>query len=343
MKDKRLLTLISSVWLILALVALPCMAACAKPEPVKKYKVIFSEVYAEDTPYGEVIKRIVENVDRETNGRIEWEIHYGGSLMDRPEAVEAVQNGTIQMTEVTPSNNLQPYESSWCMLDMPLLVRSKERMLSFWNSEAGKELQRKTAAKGITCMIPYGDWKASIFNTRHPIEKIEDFQGLKLRVPTSPVLVATIEALGGQAVSIPMSESPMAISTGMVDGFLYAMETDVMTVWDAGHTAPYWLSAVFFCPIGMVIVNTDWLNSLPADIKAGVIKGIEDARELHIELFDKDYEEALQAFRAAPGTVVTDWDENEMSKALELLEPIYTEYADKSDGWAILNTFLEMD
>ena len=345
MKVKRLLALIGSVCLVLALAVVPFMAACAPeeaPPEEETYKLIFSEDYAEDSTYGDVTKRIVENIEKETNGRVEVEVHYAASLFSRPAAIEAVQNGTIQMTITSPCNDLQPYEPSWMMFSCPLLILNNERLMKFWQSPAGEELRARTAAQGITCMVPYGTMDGCVFNATRPLEKVEDFYGLKIRCPTSPVTVAWVEAIGAQGVAIPMAEAPTAIQTGMVDGYLYVMFAAV-PIWEAQYTAPYYCSTAFESPFGMVIVNRDWLESLPDDIRAGVIKGVEDARQYHIDTVAKDHEAALEVYRETPGTVITEFDKEELAKAMEIFYLIYEEYADETDGWYILNTFLEME
>ena len=341
MKCKGVLILVGNIFIVLGLLALLFIGTPPKLAYAKTYKLIFSQDYAEHSTYGKITKMVIKNIEDLTNGRVKVEAHYAGSLFKRNEAIEAVQNGTIQMTISSPSNDLQPYERSWNMFECPLLIRSNERLLRFWNSPAGKELQARTEAKGITCMVPYGTFEGTIFNARHSIKRIEDFKGLKLRVPTSPLCIEWIQALGGQAVSIPMAEAPSAISTGMVDGFLYVMWAAV-PVWDAQHTSPYWLDVPFASPFGMIIANRDWLKSLPPDIKAGIIKGVNKTRQYHINIADADQEKYEKIYRETPGTVITEWDEAEMAKAQEIFKEVYKKSADKYDGWYMLNAFLNM-
>jgi len=57
-----------------------------------------------------------------------------------------------------------------------------------------------------------------ITNNKRPIRSLDDFKGLKMRVPPDAVLVDTMQALGAQAQQIKFSELYIALQQGVVDG-----------------------------------------------------------------------------------------------------------------------------
>ena len=57
-----------------------------------------------------------------------------------------------------------------------------------------------------------------IYNTRTPINSIEDFKPLRYRVPKNVVMVDTYKAFGSDPVPIAWSETLTAVQTGTVDG-----------------------------------------------------------------------------------------------------------------------------
>src|SRR5690606_30735228 len=90
-----------------------------------------------------------------------------------------------------------------------------------------------TAFKGPTARKLYGDFEdhtdvkvlgvfnegfRGITNSVKPIEKVEDFSGLKIRVPGSPILISTLESLGMSPISISGGEIFSALQQGTVDG-----------------------------------------------------------------------------------------------------------------------------
>ncbi len=55
-------------------------------------------------------------------------------------------------------------------------------------------------------------------SARMPLRTPTDFKGLRLRVQSSAVLVAQMQALGAQAVALPFGETRRALAHGVVDG-----------------------------------------------------------------------------------------------------------------------------
>ena len=58
----------------------------------------------------------------------------------------------------------------------------------------------------------------SITNSKRPIKKLEDIQGLKIRTIQNPLYIDMLNALGANAVPMPFTELYTALETGTVDG-----------------------------------------------------------------------------------------------------------------------------
>src|SRR3546814_17612407 len=58
----------------------------------------------------------------------------------------------------------------------------------------------------------------AVTNSKHPVEKPEDLNGLKLRVPSSAAIKGFFEAAGAQPVIMPFPELFTALQQGTVDG-----------------------------------------------------------------------------------------------------------------------------
>ena len=107
---------------------------------------------------------------------------------------------------------------------------------------------------------PYGT-----FTTDTPVRGVEDFAGLKMRVP-SEVGAQTVEALGGSPVGMPVTEIAEALRLGTVDGSMFPYEA----------VAPFGLEGLFrnftnsstFATRFAVVMNEDAYERLPDDLKA---------------------------------------------------------------------------
>ena len=60
--------------------------------------------------------------------------------------------------------------------------------------------------------------RSSFYNSKKPINSIDDIDGLKFRVMQSDVFVDMVDALGGNATPLPYGEVYSSIQTGVIDG-----------------------------------------------------------------------------------------------------------------------------
>lgn len=101
---------------------------------------------------------------------------------------------------------------------LPYVIRDYEHIKAIYNSEFGQSLRQE--------MVDDYNWRpmaVSYFGTRHttsnrPIESIEDFEGLKLRVPNARVLLDFARNAGAAPTPVAFPEVYLALQTGSVDG-----------------------------------------------------------------------------------------------------------------------------
>ena len=70
-------------------------------------------------------------------------------------------------------------------------------------------------------MVVLGYWDNGIrhmTNSKHPITKVDDMKGLKMRTPPDSVLVDIMQSLGAEAQQIKFAELYVALQQGVVDG-----------------------------------------------------------------------------------------------------------------------------
>ena len=63
-----------------------------------------------------------------------------------------------------------------------------------------------------------GIWASEFTNSRRPVTKLEDIQGLKVRVVQSPLYIDLFNTLGANAVPLPFPELYTALEQKTVDG-----------------------------------------------------------------------------------------------------------------------------
>lgn len=70
----------------------------------------------------------------------------------------------------------------------------------------GRQIMDKLEEKGLVGLVYWENGFRNVTNSARPIEKFEDFNGIKLRVMPNPVFIDTFKRMGANAVPLPFSE-----------------------------------------------------------------------------------------------------------------------------------------
>jgi tripartite ATP-independent transporter DctP family solute receptor len=103
-------------------------------------------------------------------------------------------------------------------VDFPFLFNTPQEADAVMDGPVGKALSDQLPEKGL---VGLGYWELgfrNLTNSRRPVTKLEDIQGLKIRVLQSPIFIDLFTALGANAVPLPYPELYTAMETGTVDG-----------------------------------------------------------------------------------------------------------------------------
>jgi TRAP-type C4-dicarboxylate transport system substrate-binding protein len=162
----------------------------------------------------------------------------------------------------------------------------------------------------------------NVYNSKRPIEKLEDLKGLKIRMMGNPLFVDTMNALGGNGVAMGFDQLINAMQTGVVDG----AENNEPS-YDSGqhyrYAKYYSKTGHLMIPEILVFSKRTW-NSMSAEDRALVSKMAKEAQLEQRKLWYEAEAESLRKMLAA-GAIV-----NEVSnkKAFqEAVRPVWDKYA----------------
>ncbi|MEO8546624.1 MAG: TRAP transporter substrate-binding protein DctP [Burkholderiaceae bacterium] len=173
------------------------------------------------------IKDFLERLRKATNGEVVGELFESGALYAARDEAKAIARGDLDMS-VTVSVWLSAISPDLALLDLPLFSgRAPSQVNALVDGPVGKLLTARTEEK-LGVKIP-GRWFllgfASTFGARKDIKSFEDLAGARIRVPGGAAFVARYKSLGGEGLSIPFPDVPMALSQGTIDGLLTTNET----------------------------------------------------------------------------------------------------------------------
>ncbi len=276
-----------------------------------------------DTPYGEAMLEFKRIVEEGSNNRIEVQLFPSAQLGAVPEQLENVKVGAQEMTLFSPAYAGQ-FFPAFNVLELPFLVTNWDEAQAMLNSEAFKTLTDEAAAAIDVKVIgnfPYGF--RNIANSRHPVEKMSDFSGLKLRVQNSPVHIAAFQALGAGPVAIGWDETYQAVQTGVVDGLENA--NTVLIANRFPEIAKYVSVTRHLFGMLMVAMNSKLYDSLSDDDRALIERAMAAGEAINISraiAIDEDSTAELIALGAEVNEVPAD----EVAKMREAMKPVYDQF-----------------
>jgi tripartite ATP-independent transporter DctP family solute receptor len=208
----RLITLITSA--ALATAALLPTAASAQ---VKERTLRFAFQNNLEHPQGQGAKKFTDLVGEKSGGKIAIKLFPGGQLGGDLPTVSALQGGTIDLT-VLNAGLLVGLDKRFAVLDFPFLFATPEEADYVVDGPVGRRLFEALPGKGL---VGLGYWELgfrNVTNSKRPIAKLEDFQGIKLRVLQSPLFIDLFNTLGANATPLPWPEVYSALEQRVVDG-----------------------------------------------------------------------------------------------------------------------------
>ncbi len=207
MKLKSLLSLA-----VAAMLAMPVMANAAT------YNMAVGD--PEDSEQGYAANAFKKYVEEKSNGNIKIEVFFGSALGDESECFRNVQKGTLPFA-VGGIANLVPFEKRLGLMTLPYLWKDLDEVVAGTTGKPAELLNSYATSAGFRLLcFTYTDFRY-ISNSRKPITKMADMQGLKFRVPQSAVLIAAYKAFGGSPTPISWAETFTALQQGVVDGQCY--------------------------------------------------------------------------------------------------------------------------
>jgi C4-dicarboxylate-binding protein DctP len=322
-----------AIVLVVAL-SVTILAGCGKPDSLaagedgakvqgETYTVKIGHVDAAESPGHKAALEFKDYVEKESDGRIKVEIHPHGVLGGEVQLTEAVGMGTIEMA-IPAVAVLTMYSNEFGVLDIPLLFETPEAGFNALDGELGERLTQHLRKVGIEC-LGYGfGGSHCITNNKRPILELADMKGLKIRVMESPVYIDMFKALGANPTPMSYAELFTAMQQKTVDGqgnppsLIYTSKFyEVQKYMSLTNHVHSFLA---------MIINQDFLNNLPGDLKTLVKEAgrrflVERQRELQLGEHDFFVQKLAET-----GMEINEISSENMVKFRQALEPMHEKY-----------------
>lgn len=177
----------------------------------------FAVTLPEKSHQGQGVAKFVELVNAKSDGQIRIKPFYNGALGNDVQVTSALQGGTVEFT-VPQTTTLTGMIKEFEILDFPFLFSNEAEAEKVLDGATGRKLLDKLPAKGLVGLAYWENGFFNATNSKHPIVRAEDFQGLKFRAIQARISQETLKALGANPVPLAVPELYTALETRTVDG-----------------------------------------------------------------------------------------------------------------------------
>jgi len=289
----RLLTPRRAVFALFAAAAIAPLAAQAQDKMVFKA----ADVHPAGYPTVVAVENMGKRLAAQTNGRITFQMFPGSVLGDEKAMIEQTQVGAIQIARIS-LGPMGPVVPEVNVFNMPFVFRNIKHMRAVIDGPIGQELLDKISASPARLIgLAWMDGGSRSLYTKKPVRTPDDLKGQKIRMMGNPLFVDTMNAMGGNGISMGYGEVFTALQTGVIDG----AENNPPSLYTANHFkagAKYYTQTNhLIIPEILVMSKVTWDKLSPAD-QAIVKKAAREAQMEQRQLWDAavaDYSAKLKA------------------------------------------------
>ncbi|MDO8774798.1 MAG: TRAP transporter substrate-binding protein [Burkholderiaceae bacterium] len=163
------------------------------------------------------MEKFAEIVQAKSGGKIKVNLFPGGVLGGDAPTVSAMQGGTVEMATMN-SGILASQVKDFEVYDLPFMFASSKEADAVVDGPFGKKMHAKLESKGLVGLTYWELGFRNITNSKRPITKVEDIEGLKLRVIPNAINVDWVKALGANPTPLAFPEVYAALEQKAIDG-----------------------------------------------------------------------------------------------------------------------------
>ncbi len=263
-----------------------------------------------------------KEVQERTQGAVRIQTFPGGTLLDARSMPRGVARGQADIGCIS----VPYYPGSYPLFELfglPLgFTSAKEAGYVLWEvfkAHTPKELARYKVL-GMFASAP-----SQIMSTK-PVRTMSDLNNLVLRA--SGTLSDALEVLGGNAVSIPMSETPEALQKGVVEGVFSSWDT--LKDLNYAESCRYGLTTNMAVYPFVVIMNRDSWDELPQNVQ-DVLTDYADEHVMYTgDMVDTAGKNALEWAKTEHGFEVASLDEQSTKAMLQATKPLIEAWKERA-------------
>ncbi len=207
-----------SKWSKLSMLSIALFALTMSTVPAAEHVFKIASTQSPDMYTTKALVKMAADVAAKTNGAIEVQVYPSSQLGDQRDYLEGVSLGTVEMC-IIANSALEPFDKRFAIYGAPGLFDGSEHIRAFMDGPVGQGMfEDYRASQGVMTVGYFDEGIRHVWLTNKEVKKLEDFQGIKIRVPEVPVYVAMFTALGTNPTPMGWGECYTGLQTGIIEG-----------------------------------------------------------------------------------------------------------------------------
>ena len=311
--------------MIKTLVAAAALAAfgIAGAQGIKEHTIKFATQNPKGHPIVAGMEKFAEIVKAKSGGKIKVNLFPGGVLGGDAPNVSALQGGTIEMVSMN-SGILASQVKEFAIFDFPFLFANSKEADAVVDGPFGKKMHDKLQEKGIVGLAYWELGFRNMTNSKRPLNKVEDFAGLKIRVIPNPINLDWVKALDANPTPMAFPEVYGALEAKALDG--HENPFTVIQANKINEVQKYLTITNHVYNPQSVIISKKFWDTLSADEKKLIGDAAVEAGKTQRQVAREASGTALEALKKA-GMQVNEMPPAEMAKLRDKMRPVIAKYA----------------
>jgi tripartite ATP-independent transporter DctP family solute receptor len=205
-------TLVAAAALLALSAPFTSMAQDFKPRLIR-----FGYGLNEQSNQGRAVRVFAEQVEKASGGKMKVRAIGAAALGPDPQMQQALIGGAQEMM-VGSTATLVGITKEMGLWDTPFLFNNAREADALLDGPLGEKIRNKLQEKGLVGLVYWENGFRNLTNSKRPINKMEDLQGIKLRVMQNNIYLDSFKTLGTNPVPLAFAELFGALETGTVDG-----------------------------------------------------------------------------------------------------------------------------
>ena len=200
-----------------AVAALLAAPLAGYAQDIKPRLIRFGYGLNEQSNQGRAVRLFAEQVEKNSGGKMKVRAVGAAALGPDVQMQQALIGGAQEMM-VGSTATLVGITKEMALWDTPFLFNNAREADAILDGPIGQKVMDKLQDKGLVGLVYWENGFRNMTNNKRPITRMEDFDGIKLRVMQNPVYLESFKKLGANAIPLPFSELFSALETKTVDG-----------------------------------------------------------------------------------------------------------------------------